>query len=69
MSDIVKVTTNLPRDAVEELRRDAARKGDNLTQGLKAAISTKLYLDDAVRNGGKVFVERSDGQLVEVRLP
>ncbi len=44
-------------------------KGDNLTQGLKAAISTKLFLDEAVRSGGKVLVKQNDGTLVEVMLP
>lgn len=67
--NVVRVTTNLPGPAVEKLRTNAALKGDNLTQGLKAAISTKLFLDDAVQDGGKVFVKQKDGSLVEVVLP
>jgi hypothetical protein len=69
MPEIVKVTTNLPKDAVDALREDAALKGDNLTQGLKAAISTKLYLDEEVRKGAKIFVQEPDGQMVQLRLP
>jgi len=67
--EIVKVTTNLPKEAVDELRADAALKGDTLTQGLKAAISTKLYLDNEVRRGAKVFVQQPDGQMVQLVLP
>ena len=69
MPEIVKVTTNLPKVAVDELREDAALKGDTLTQGLKAAISTKLYLDGEVRKGAKVFVQQPDGQMVQLVLP
>lgn len=67
-AEIVKVTTNLPKPAVEELRQNAASKGDTLTQGLKAAISTKLYLDEEIRKGGKIFVKRGN-ELVELVLP
>lgn len=67
--EVVRVTANLPGPAVEQLKTNAAMKGDNLTQGLKAAISTKLFFDDAIRSGGKVLVKQSDGTLVEVVLP
>jgi|GEM_PF-2599161 hypothetical protein len=67
--EIVKVTTNLPKDAVEELRGNAAQRGDNLTQGIKAAISTKLFLDKEIKNGGRVFVRRGGNELVELHLP
>ncbi len=67
--EVVRVTANLPGPAVEQLKTNAAMKGDNLTQGLKAAISTKLFLDDAIRSGGRVLVKQSDGTVVEVVLP
>jgi len=67
--EIVKVTTNLPKAAVDQLRNDAAEKGDTLTQGLKAAISTKLYLDDEIRKEAKIFVQESDGSVVQLNLP
>lgn len=66
---VVRVTANLPGPAVDQLKSNAAARGDNLTQGLKAAISTKLFLDEAVAEGGKVLVKQSDGTLVEVVLP
>ncbi|HUZ09989.1 MAG TPA: hypothetical protein VMU76_07465 [Acidimicrobiales bacterium] len=69
MPEIVKVTTNLPKDMIDQLREDAAERHDNLTQGLKAAISTKLFLDNEVRNGAKIFVQEPDGRMVQLKLP
>lgn len=67
--ELVRVSAILPNDQVQTLRQHSAAKGDNLTQGLKAAINTKLFLDEAVEDGGTVLVKRKDGTIVEVRLP
>jgi len=68
-AELSRVSAVLPTDAVEALRGGAARKGDNLTQGLRAAINTKVFLDDEVSKGGTVLVKRKDGSTVEVKLP
>ena len=67
--ELVRVSAILPEEPVSRLRKHAAAKGDNLTQGLKSAISTKLFLDDETAEGGTVLVKRKDGTLVEVVLP
>jgi hypothetical protein len=67
--DVVRVTAKLPGRAVEQLRRNAALRGDTLTHGLKAAIATRLYLDEALRDGGTVLIRKKDGTLVELVLP
>jgi hypothetical protein len=67
--DLVRVSAVLPKESVDELREHAASKGDNLTQGLKSAISTKLFLDRELANEGKVLIERKDGSMVQVHLP
>lgn len=69
MAEIVKVTTNLPKQLVDDLREDASRNGDTLTQGLKAAITTKLFLDREIRGGAKLLIQEPDGSLVQVRIP
>ena len=69
MTEFVRVSAVLPAATVTELREHAAAKGDNLTQGLKGAITTKLFLDKEVANEGKVLVERKDGSIVEIHLP
>lgn len=69
LPDVVRVTAKLPGRAVEQLRRNAAQQGDTLTQGLKAAISTKLFLDETLREGGTVLVRKKDGTLMELILP
>jgi hypothetical protein len=67
--DLVRVSAVLPKESVDELRDSAATKGDNLTQGLKSAISTKNFLEKEINDGGKVLIKRKDGSVVEVRLP
>lgn len=67
--DLVRVSAILPKSSVHELRERAATKGDNLTQGLKSAISTQLFLEHEIEQGGTVLVKRKDGNVVEVRLP
>ncbi len=67
--DLVRVSAILPESSVSALRKRAAGKGDNLTQGLKSAISTQLFLEDEIEKGGTVLIKRSDGNVVEVRLP
>jgi hypothetical protein len=69
MPDLVRVSAVLPEGPVKELRERAAAKGDNLTQGLKTAISTKLFLENEIADGGKVLIKRKDGSTVEVNLP
>jgi hypothetical protein len=66
---LVRVSAILPEKDVTELRQQAAKRGDNLTQGLKAAIATKLYLDDEMSDGGVVLIKRKDDSVVEVRVP
>lgn len=69
MTPVVRVTANLPSREIDELKKHSAAKGDTLTQGLKNAITTKLFLDDEVSKGNKVLVKRDDGDLVELHLP
>jgi hypothetical protein len=67
--DLVRVSAVLPKESVDELREHAAAKGDNLTQGLKSAISTKLFLDRELEDKGTVLIKRKDGSMVQVILP
>ena len=69
MADAYRVTTNLPADLVEDVKRLADRRGDNLTQGIKSALSTKVYLDNAVADGGTILIKKKDGSMVEVHIP
>jgi 4-aminobutyrate aminotransferase-like enzyme len=67
--EFVRVSAVLPKNIVDELREHAAKKGDNLTQGLKGAISTKNFLEREVADGSTIIVQRKEGALVQVRLP
>lgn len=69
MANAYRVTTNLPADLIDDVKRLAAKKGDNLTQGIKSALSTKVYLDQAVADGGKILIKKKDGSMIEVYIP
>lgn len=70
MAEGYRVTTNLPADLVDEVKFLAAkRRGDNLTQGIKSALSTKVYLDKAVLDGGTILIKKKDGSMIEVHIP
>lgn len=63
----VKVTVNLPEDAVRALEHMKTYTG-TVTQALKEAIALKLYLDEHVQKGGKVLVEHQDGSVERIVL-
>ena len=67
--EIVRVTSNLPKRIVQELKERSATKGDTLTQGMKAAITTKLFLDEKISEGAEVLVRERDGSLTRLQVP
>ena len=69
MANGYRVTTNLPADLIDDVKRLADKKGDDLTQGIKSALSTKVYLDQAVADGGTILIKKKDGSMVEVHIP
>lgn len=69
MSDVLAVTTHLPRPMVDELIDGSERRGRTLGQELKAALATRLYLDAAVKDGAVILVQGTGGELTQIRLP
>ena len=64
----VKVTVNLPQDAVDVLQAMKQRSGGTVTQALKDAIALKDYLESEVfEHKAKILIER-DGQIRELVL-
>ncbi len=62
MAKPVKITANLPPDAVQALRDIAARNDESMTQALKDAISVFSYLDREVTDGSKILIQRTDSR-------
>lgn len=63
----VKLTVNLPSDAVDAVERLADRFGKTKTQVLREAIALKVYLQNEVDQGNKVLIERN-GALRELAI-
>jgi hypothetical protein len=59
--DIVKVAFNLTRRELDQLRGVAARRGEPVTQMLREAIATHVFLDGERETGGEVVIRR-DGK-------
>lgn len=54
---VVRVTVNLPETLARALRTLAEQQGKSFTQALKEAISLKLYIDQARKEGATVLLE------------
>lgn len=67
--NVVKVSFNLPLDAVDFLCRTAERRGTTVTDTLIRAVSAEKYFDRIVRDGGKILVEDTCGCLKQVVFP
>jgi hypothetical protein len=65
----VKLTVNLPQAEMRVIRTRAGENHETVTQLLRRAIGTTLFLDEEVARGGRVLVERRDRTLVEVVFP
>jgi hypothetical protein len=61
-----KVTVNLPDGTVSTLRDIAQDRGITLTEALRQTIESQRYLDQEIRRGGKVLVEKPDQTLRQI---
>lgn len=68
-TDIVKVTTNLPKRLIDDLAAGALERGQTLTRALGTAIATKNFLTREIRAGGTLLLEYPDGTTCGVLLP
>jgi predicted transcriptional regulator len=53
----VKMSVNLPDEAVDSLRQIAAKNGITLTAALRQAISNEKFLEDELQNDAKLLIE------------
>lgn len=64
----VKVTVNLPEDAVSFLKEYAEKRGITMTEALRRLISNEKYLVQEIEDNGKVLIEKKDKQVRELVL-
>jgi hypothetical protein len=53
----VKMSVNLPDEAVDNLRQIAEKNGITLTAALRQAIANEKFLEDELRNDAKLLIE------------
>lgn len=64
MSDkVIKMSMNLPADAVKVLRALAKKRRLTMTDVLRQAIGTEKFIDDVNEAEGKVLVEDKRGHV------
>lgn len=57
MSDVVKVTVNLPKNLVDAVKELASKRHVTLTEVIRNAIGTEKFLADAHEEGSKILIE------------
>lgn len=65
-AELVRVTLNLPRSVLDKVERLAAAHGVNKTSIIVRAIELEDFLDSITRRGGKLLVEKANGDINEV---
>ena len=62
----IKVTVNLPEQAVADLKAMAEEDGLTNTQTLRDAVQLKKYVHDALKAGSTFLLHRPDGTIREL---
>jgi len=63
---VVKMSVNFAPEVIRALRELSRRRGVSMTEVLRQAIGTEVYLDKAMRSGGHVLVEDRHGKVREM---
>lgn len=63
---VIKMSVNLPEEAIDVLRNLASERGVTVTEVLRHAIGLEKYFDQVQKDQGKILVEKSDGEIREL---
>ena len=64
--ETVRISANLAPEVVDALRSLAERRGTTMTAVLRRAISLEQFLDERLRDGGRLMIEDEDEKLSTV---
>jgi hypothetical protein len=64
--EVVKASFNIPKDELKALKDLAGRRGIPVTQALRQAIASELFLQEQVDHGKKLIVESDDGDQMQL---
>jgi hypothetical protein len=60
---VIKMSVNLPADAVKVLKALAKKRRLTMTDVLRQAIGTEKFIDDVNEDEGKILVEDKRGRV------
>jgi hypothetical protein len=63
---VVKMSVNFSHQVVSALRALAKKRGVTMTEVLRQAIGTEVFLDEQRNRGGRVLVEDRRGRVREL---
>jgi hypothetical protein len=63
---VVKLTINVTAPIMDALRELSARHGTTVTEEVRRAVSVWKYLDDELRSGGKLLLEKEGSRVREL---
>ncbi|MBV9251869.1 MAG: hypothetical protein JO227_21835 [Acetobacteraceae bacterium] len=66
MPEVTKATFNLPSAELDQLKQLAKRRSISVTQALRQAIVSELFLQRIADRGAKLLVQEPDGTLQQL---
>lgn len=63
---LLKVTVNLPEDAVELIKKLAEQRNVSSTEVLKQALRTENFFNGVKESDGRILIEEKNGKVKEV---
>jgi predicted CopG family antitoxin len=61
-----RVNVHFSEEVYDELARLAKERGTSLSDVLRDAVTLERYVADAKREGGRLLIEKKDGQMREL---
>jgi hypothetical protein len=65
-SKTIRLSVNLTPEIAESLRSISNRRGITLTEAIRRAISTQLFVEDALDQGAKILIAEPDEPVREL---
>ncbi len=62
----VKLTLNLPKSLVDQLKKESERNHTTLTETIRKGLETELFLTKEEESGSKILLERKNQKIVEI---
>lgn len=61
-----RMSISLPADSAAQLDFLATKQGISQNEAIRKAIATEAYLYEAIQEGSSIYIEKSDGKMMEV---